>query len=75
VFGLVELTDVPAASALSCKQWDQLLRDGDTASSRSDAEKIVAQIRTDLADGGRCTGAGTSGGGGATGGSPSPSPT
>jgi len=54
VFGLVELTDIPAAQALACKQWAQLLRDGDTASSQADAEKIVAQIRADLAQGGRC---------------------
>jgi len=65
VFGLVELTDIPAGQALACKQWEQLLRDGDTASSREDAAKIVAQIRTDLSPGGRCSTL-TGGSGGST---------
>jgi protein phosphatase len=78
VFGLVELTDVPAAPALACKQWAKLLHDGDTASSQEDAEAIVAQIRKDLAAGGQCapqTSGGGGGGGSGSGGSPSSSPT
>jgi protein phosphatase len=78
MFGLVRLTDIPATAAVACPQWRPLLHDGDTASSEQDADKIVEQIRGDLAPGGRCapaTGTGGGTGGGTAGGSPSSSPT
>jgi protein phosphatase len=77
MFGVVIVTDIPAAAALACQPWEQPLREGDTASSQDDAEQIVAQIRADLAAGGRCNAGapGGGGGGGSSGGSPSSSPT